>query len=200
MSMISDRLLVYILVLIITGVVMLGCGEPQPSSTSASQRKTDADQYDNSLIFRNLRDTIEEMDIRSISIVRIDDMIKRDETRERQIYQVILEELTKIMDLRVVEGDQEDISSFLSSKNIDPARGLSTDASINLAVFLNVDAIIYGTIESNDFDVHLKVYRAEDGGVLFSQTLSNVRIPIAKSSGRLEIPPELLESLGSSDK
>ena len=175
-------------------ILFSGCNA-QPSSAQEPAKRRVVDEYDNSIMFNNLRSTIEDVGIKSISIVRIDDMIKTDKARERQVYQEVLEELTKIEELQVVEGDQAEIDNFFKEKGIDPSRGLSTDSSINLAVFLNVDAVIYGTIESDDFDVNLKVYNAEDGGVLFSQTLSNLQIPIGKNASKFEIPPELLESI-----
>lgn len=196
MSMKSKLLTILVSITVITGcAIMSGCNA-QPSNASTADGKVQVvDEYDNALVFKSLRSTLEELEIKSISIIRIDDMIKSDDARERQVYQEVLEELTKIEELQVVEADTNDIDKFLKEKGVDPLRGLSTDASINLSVFLKVDAIIYGTIESEDFDINLKVYNAMDGGVLFSQTLSNLQIPIGKASTKFEIPPELLDSV-----
>jgi hypothetical protein len=193
------KIVLLAMALCLPGIILFSGCNAQPSD-AATEKKASSQEpavvsADNTKVYKDLKDAMGDKEVKSVAIVRIDDMIKKDPNRERQVNQEILKELTKIGDLKVVEGDQKEIDRFFSEKGIEPSRGLSTDSSINLAVFLNVDAIIYGTIESDDIDVNLKVYSAVDGGVIFSQTLSKMILPLSKKSNKFEIPKELLESI-----
>ena len=172
-----------------------GCNAPPSNAATEKKGSSDDKRVDNSLIFKSLETAIEEYEITSISVVRIDDMVKDDPTRERQVTQEVLEELTKVEELKLVEVDSKDIDDFFKQKGIDPGRGLNTDSSINLASFLDVDAIIYGTIESEDVDVNLKMYSAKDGGILFSQTLKSLKLPLMNKGLTFEIPEGLLDTI-----
>lgn len=163
--------------------------QPEPTS----QKVTQTSIYDNSAAFQKLKDRLNELEIASVSIIGVDDMIGKNADRERQVYQAILQELTNVDELKVVEADKKELERFFQEKNVNPSRGLSTDASINLAILLGVDAIIYGTIESNECDVNIKVYSAKDGGVIYSETVENLKLPIDKRKDKFEIPPGLLE-------
>jgi TolB-like protein len=197
----SDRIIYALAAIFIAGAfLMSGCNTPpSDAATDKASGQSALNNFDNSKVFKTLKDAIEENEIKSISIVRIDDMIDNDSTRERQVYQVILEELTKVEELKIIEADTMDIDSFFTQKGIDPSRGLNAQSSIDLAEFLEVDAIMYGSIESNGIDVNLKVYSEKDGGILFVETLNNLKLPMMvimdNKSPEFEIPEGLLEDI-----
>ena len=174
--------------------VCAGCSAPvkEGMKPDGGNQET-VDQYDNSLAFKSLKDKLQEQEIASVAIIGVDDMMAHNADRERQVYQAILQELTNVGELKIVEDDKQELEKFFQEKGVDPSRGLSTDTSINLAVLLNVDAIIYGTIESNECDVNIKIYSVKDGGVIFSETIENLKLPIDKKKDKFEIPPGLLE-------
>jgi hypothetical protein len=135
-------------VLLLAIAITSGCNapasdaaEPGKSSKGGSGKTSESAQ-----LFKSIIDKLSAADIMSVAIIRIDDMVKQDPNRERQVEQQILNELTNVDGLKVVEGDQKEIENYFAQKGVDPSRGLSTDASINLCVLLNVDAIIYVTI------------------------------------------------------
>jgi hypothetical protein len=175
-------------------VVSCGCNAA-PSNASENGKTTSKGQSQTAgpQVFKSVIDKLSASDIASVAIIRIDDMVKKDPNRERQVTQQILQELTNVDGLQVVEGDQQEIQKYFAEKGVDPARGLSTDASINLCVLLNVDAVIYGTIESEDCDVNLKVYQAKDGGVLLSETIGGLKLPLDKEKKKFVLPPGVLE-------
>ncbi len=196
----SDRIIYALAAIFIAGALLMsGCNTPpSDAATNSKSRQSESTIIDNSKIFKTLKDTIEESEIKSISIVRIDDMIESDATRERQVYQEILEELTRTEELQVIETDSRDIDAFFVQKEIEPSRGLNAKSAIDLATHLNVDAIMYGTIESDNVDVNLKLYAKEDGGIIFAETLNNMKLPLMtmkKKSPEFEIPEGLLEEI-----
>ncbi|MFH1513873.1 MAG: hypothetical protein ABIG42_00250 [bacterium] len=192
----TDRILYSLLAIALVGMIATSGCNARPSS-AATEKKSSANEMavDNSIIFKSLSDAVEENEITSISVIRIDDMVEDDITRERQVTQGILEELTKIEELKLVEADSRDIDEFFMQKGIDPGRGMNTDSSVSLARFLDVDAIIYGTIESNKIDVNLKMYSAKHGGILFSQTLDGMKLPMGIKKLDFEIPEGLLDTI-----
>lgn len=192
----NRKIAIVILAIIALMLVLVGCKTPNKEAANPGGENggsPEAIRYDNSGAFKSLKDKLGEMEVSSISIIGVDDMIDNNIDRERQVYQAILQELTDIGELKVIEGDKQELEKFFQEKGVDPSRGLSTDASINLAVLLNVDAIIYGTIESSECDVNIKIYSAKDGGVIFSETIENLKLPIDKTKDKFEIPPGLLE-------
>ncbi|MCD6216765.1 hypothetical protein J7L05_02755 [bacterium] len=196
----SDRIIYSLVAIFIAGAfLMSGCNAPpSDAATDKSSGQSGSKTIDNSKVFKPLKDTIEMNEILSISIVRIDDMIENDATRKRQVYQEILEELTKTEELKVIETDSRDIDAFFVQKDIEPSRGLNAQSAIDLATYLNVDAIIYGTIESDNIDVNLKLYTKEDGGLLFAETLNNMKLPMMMTKKKIpefEIPEGLLEDI-----
>ena len=180
--------------LIVILAVSTGCSAPPSNASESGKSQPKASsQSAGPQFFKSVIDKLSAADIKSVAIIRIDDMVKQDANRERQVTQALLRELTSSDELQVIEGDQDAIQKYFMEKGVDPARGLSTDASINLCVLLNVDAVIYGTIESEDCDVNLKVYQAKDGGVLLSDTIEGLKLPLDKVKKKFELPPNALE-------
>jgi len=179
--------------LLLMTAISTGCNAP-PSNASESGKKSKSSTREvGPQVFKSVIDKLGVAEIKSVAIIRIDDMVKDDVDRERQVTQALLQELTNVEELKVVEGDKEEIQRYFTEKGVDPSRGLSTDASINLCVLLNVDAVIYGTIESEDGDVNLKVYQAKDGGVLLSETIEGLKLPLDKEKKKFELPSNILE-------
>lgn len=183
--------------LIIASMILAsGCNTPATDAATEDTASTKK-KMSNSKIFDNLKDTIEMNEVATISVVRIDDMVEHDAMRERQVYQELLEELTKVELLKLVEVDSKDIEAFFKQNDIDPGRGLNSTSSIALAKFLNVDAIIYCTIETYEVDINVKMYSAIDGGLLYVQTLRGLQLPTKKKEveEKFEIPEGLLEDI-----
>lgn len=172
-----------------TGILFSGCNA-KPSNAATENASTVPDEYDNSSNFKELITTITDMELSSIGIIRIDDLINSDITIERQVRQEILEELTKVEELDIIEKDSDELQQFLTTEKIDPKRGLSSDAASKIADYFDVKAVLYGTIESKT-DLNLKMYEGKNGGVIFARTISNLKLPLTNKSVNFDKPQNM---------
>jgi hypothetical protein len=157
MRMKNAKIMILLLILVSSaGVLFSGCNA-KPSDAATEKQSRINDEYNNSANFKELITTITDMEISSIGIIRIDDPINSDATIVRQVRQELLEELTKVEELDIIEKDSDELQQFLTTEKIDPKRGLSSDAASKIADFFDVKAVLYGTIESKT-DLNLKMY------------------------------------------
>ena len=194
----SNKILYALFALIVASMILAsGCNTPpsDAATDTTDSGKSGKSKAGNAKIFSNLQDAIEENEVASISVVRIDDMVEHDSSRERQVYQELLEVLTNMEVLKLVEVDSKDITAFFKENDIDPGRGLNSTSAKALSKFLGVDAIIYCTIETYQVDINVKMYSAEEGGLLYVQTLNGLTLPMKKVEEKFEIPEGLLDDI-----
>jgi hypothetical protein len=198
MRMKNAKIMILLLILVSSaGVLFSGCNA-KPSNAETEKQSGITDEYNNSANFKELITTITDMEISSIGIIRIDDPINSDATIVRQVRQELLEELTKVEELDIIEKDSDELQQFLTTEKIDPKRGLSSDAASKIADFFDVKAVLYGTIESKT-DLNLKMYEGKNGGVIFSRTISNLKLPLTNKSVSFD-SPENLDNVPLSDQ
>lgn len=191
MRMKNVKIIILLLILVSSaGVLLSGCNAKPSDAAPEKPSGTSADEYDNSSNFEELITTISDLEISSVGIIRIDDPINSDATIVRQVHQEILEELTKVEELDIIEKDSDELKLFLTTEKIDPKRGLSSDAACKIAEFFDVKAVLYGTIESKT-DLNLKMYEGKNGGVIFSRTISNLKLPLTTKPVNFDTPANM---------
>jgi hypothetical protein len=192
MRMRSVKIIIVLMILVSSaGILFSGCNaKPSDAATEKGKPSEPAGEFDNSSSFAELVTTITDMEVESVGIIRIDDIINSDSNLERQVRQEILEELTKVEELEIIEKDSEELKLFLATKKVDPKRGLSSAQATDIADFFEVDAVLYGTVESQT-DLNLKMYLAENGGVIFARTISNLQLPLTKKAVDFETPDNM---------
>lgn len=165
-------------------LLLLACLPLLALSSMACSQDAEADEHKpdpNKLVWRQLAVTLSEENVAHVAILKVEDKAGHEADVERQIQQAMLDQLTQVTDLDVLEADKSKVEDLLQKHHTDPATGIAADVAASLSTALGVEAIIYATVENGDYDVNLKVYVANPGNVIFSKTLQDVEIP--KNSG-----------------
>ncbi|HYE77395.1 MAG TPA: hypothetical protein VEI97_05370 [bacterium] len=158
----------------------LACAGLLALSGLACSDNAEADEHNpdpNKLLWRQMAVTLSEEAVSHIAILRVEDKVSHQPDVERQVQQALLDQLTQISDLDVLEADRAKADALLQKHKVDPATGIPSAVAADLCTALGVQAIVYATVENGDYDVNLKVYVLNPGNVIFSKTLQDLTIP-----------------------
>ena len=80
-----------------------------------------------------------------------------------------------------------DLENKFMEMEINLADGISPEDAVSLAEFLGAGSLLYASIESDAPDVHIKVYSAGNGGIIFAETLQGWPLPITEVEETFDI-------------
>ncbi len=129
--------------------------------------------------FDDLQESLDNAAAESVTVIAVDDSVDAGENLQRQVYQEIQSRLYELETVGILEYPKSQIESQFEQMGIVPSDGISPDDAISLAQEFKADALLYASIESKAPDVHFKVYAAETGAVIFSDTLEEWQLPIS---------------------
>ncbi len=130
--------------------------------------------------FKDLQIGLDETGAETVTVIAVEDNSGVGEAVQRQVYQEILAQLHELESIKILEYPQTDLEETFSEIGIEQVSRLSPDDAIELASELRADSLLYASIESNAPDVHIKIYSAENGAIVFAETLQAWLLPISK--------------------
>ncbi len=138
--------------------------------------------------FENLMDNFDEIAAESVTVIAVDDNIGAGDDLARQVYQEIQTELDRLGTIAIREFPKPFLEEKFSEMGIVPSNGISPEDAMALADDLNVDSLLYASIESETPDVHIKLYSRETGALIFAETLQAWPLSVS----RQEKPADLM--------
>jgi hypothetical protein len=158
--------------------------------------------------FEQMMDALDMEGVESISVIAVDNNSSADSSLQRQVLQEIQTELHNLEALTIREFPVSFLNQTFAEMGISPSDGISPDDAVELASDLNVNALLYASIESSAPDVYMKIYSGESGAVIFAETLEAWPLSVTRETeGATDLfslpeegaPPEGSESTGESN-
>jgi hypothetical protein len=128
--------------------------------------------------FITLEDVLSENSLASIAIVEITDPINNDRHKIRNVRQATMEQLSLMLDIAVREVSEKRAALVMGDLKGTASMGLDPESVMDMGIQLNVDALLFASIESNQNDVFFKAYSTMSGDVIFSDTLQKWQLPV----------------------
>jgi hypothetical protein len=130
--------------------------------------------------FKEIQTTMDDEAAESVTVIGVDDNTGRNENLKRQIFQEIQAQLHALGSFSIIEQPTSVLEAKFTELGITPSSGISPDDAKQLARELNADVLLYASIESSAPDVHIKLYSAETGSVIFAETLQAWPLPVSR--------------------
>lgn len=137
--------------------------------------------------FDDLQDGLDDSSADTITVIGVDDNSGSGPDLKRQVYQEIITQLHILDSVEILEYPQPYLENKFMEMAINLADGISPEDAISLAEFLCTDSLLYASIESDAPDVHIKVYSAGNGGIVFAETLQDWPLPITEAEETFDI-------------
>lgn len=137
--------------------------------------------------FDDLQDGLDDSSADTITVIGVEDNSDSGPDLKRQVYQEIITQLHILDSVEILEYPQSDLDNKYKEMGIILADGISPEDAVSLAEFLGAESLLYASIESEAPDVHIKVYSAENGGIIFAETLQDWPLPITEEEEVFDI-------------
>jgi hypothetical protein len=169
---------------LLMGLVLLqGCnkaeaqnGEEQQAASGAAAASAGSD--DPEQFFIGLEDRLSENALASIAIIEIVDPKENDRHKIRNVHQATMEQLSLMVDVAIREVSEMRAAQVLGELKGTAAMGLDPESVMDIGIKLNVDVVLFASIESKQNDVFFKAYSTMSGDVIFSDTLRKWQLPV----------------------
>jgi len=166
------------------GLVLLqGCnkaeaqgGEDEQAASGAAAAPAGSD--DPEQFFIGLEDRLSEYSLASIAIIEIVDPKENDRHKIRNVYQATMEQLSLMVDVAIREVSEMRAAQVLGDLKGTAEMGLDPESVMDIGIKLNVDVLLFASIESKQNDVFFKAYSTMSGDVIFSDTLCKWQLPV----------------------
>ncbi len=166
------------------GLVLLqGCnkaeaqdGESQDAASGSTATPEGGDDPED--FFIGLEDRLSEYSLASIAIIEIVDPKENDKHKIRNVYQATMEQLSLMVDVAIREVSEMRVAQVLGELKGTAAMGLDPESVMDIGIKLNVDVLLFASIESKKNDVFFKAYSTMSGDVIFSDTLCKWQLPV----------------------
>ncbi|MCK4721406.1 hypothetical protein KAU08_12125 [bacterium] len=137
--------------------------------------------------FDDLQDGLDDSAADTITVIGVDDNSGSKPDLKRQVYQEIITQLHILDSVEILEYPQPDLDNKFIEMEINLADGISPEDAVSLAEFLGAGSLLYASIESDAPDVHIKVYSADNGNIIFAETLQGWPLPITEEEETFDI-------------
>lgn len=128
--------------------------------------------------FIGLEDRLSEYSLASIAIIEIVDPKENDRHKIRNVHQATMEQLSLMFDIAIREVSEMRAAQVLGELKGTAAMGLDPESVMDIGIKLNVDSLLFASIESKKNDVFFKAYSTMSGDVIFSDTLRKWQLPV----------------------
>ena len=167
-----------ILIAILCLVTISSCQEPPPPPREPDPVGD---------FFEGLQDGLDEASADTVTILGVEDNSGTGPDLQRLVRQEILAELNQLETVQILEYPQTELDIKYIEMEITLSDGISPDKARALAESLMADALLYAAIESDAPDVHIKIYSAETGGIVFAETLQEWPLPITEEEETFDL-------------
>ncbi len=137
--------------------------------------------------FEELQDGLDDAGAESVTVIAVDDNIGVGEDIRRQVFQEIQAQIHELETVVIIEHPTSELEARYAEMGLIPSEGISPELAIELTEALGADALLYASIESEAPDVHIKLYAAETGAVVFAETLQAWPLPITQEAGGIDL-------------
>ncbi len=137
--------------------------------------------------FDDLQDGLDDSSADTITVIGVDDNSGSGPDLKRQVYQEIITQLHVLDSVEILEYPQPYLDNKFIEMGLNLADGISPEDAVSLAEFLVTGSLLYASIESDAPDVHIKVYSADNGGIVFAETLQEWPLPITEEEETFDI-------------
>lgn len=167
-------------------VLSQGCKKAEAKDAAAATdepavEETVAMDEDPTEFFISLEDKLGEQTLASIAIVQISDPKNNDPHKIRNVRQATLGELSQMRDISVRDVSESRVASVMEGIGGNSLTGLDPEDVMNIGIKLGVDALLFGSIESDKNDVFFWAYSTMSGDIIFSATLKKWKLPVSES-------------------
>lgn len=151
------------------------------------------------VFFRDLQEGLDNALAESVTVIAVEDSIGAGDDLRRQVYQEIISQLYSLEFVAILEYPNSRLEAAFSRLGIDPKDGIAPEDVMALAQEFAADALLYASIESSTPDVHIKLYSAQNGAVVFAETLQDWQLPVSRDLGIMDLMEEESASLGGAE-
>jgi len=130
--------------------------------------------------FNAMQAVMDDNAVESVTVIAVDDNSGSGEDLKRQVFQEIQARINALGTIAIIEHPTAYLQDKFTELSIIPSSGISPDLAQELAADLNADSLLYASIESDAPDVHIKLYSAGDGAVIFAETLQAWPLPVSR--------------------
>lgn len=167
------------MVIILIPLTLQACKKAE--AQSGDETGVDAQNEDKATdFFIGLEDVLMEKNLESICIVEINDPKKNDAHRIRNVRQATMAQLAQMVGITINEVSSKTVDQVLGDLKGTASSGLDPRDVMAIGDKLEVDCLLFASIESSKNDVFFWAYSVITGGLVFSDTLQEWKLPISK--------------------